>query len=252
MKLSTASNNKIGRKFFVLFLWLMVWQLVYMIVGKDILVPSPFKTMIGLIELLRQPNFYSDVGVTFYRVFMGIFLSFGLGLLTAVAAYFMEWIREILEPLIRVLTSTPVMAIIILALLWFTKNNVPIFVCFLMCYPVAYTNILKGLQEVDKGLLEMSLVFKVKRSYILKDLYLPQTRPYIEAALGMIIGLSWKAVIAAEVLAVPMYSMGYNLMSAKSYLETDILFAWVIIIVVLSSLCERAAKSFMKREGASK
>lgn len=252
MKLSTVLSNKNGRKLFVIFLWVMVWQLVHVVVGKDILVPSPYSTIKKLIELVGEPAFYKDLGMTFYRVCMGIFLSFGLGLLTAIAAYFVEQIREILEPLIIVLKSTPVMAVIILALLWLTKNNVPILVCFLMCYPVAYTNILKGLQEVNKELLEMSLVFKVKRSYILKDLYLPQIKPYIEAAIGMIIGLSWKSVIAAEVLAVPMYSMGYNLMRAKSYLETDALFAWVIVIVVLSSLCEHTTKHFMRGEGVLK
>ena len=141
------------------------------------------------------------------------------------------------------------MAVIILALLWFTKNNVPIFVCFLMCYPVVYTSILKGLQEVNKDLLEMAYIFKVKQRYILKDLYLPQVRPYIESALGMIIGLSLKVVIAAEVLAVPKYSMGYNLLSAKSYLETETLFAWVVIIVILSSLCEMLVAKLMRRGG---
>ena len=95
----------------------------------------------------------------------------------------------------------------------------------------------------------MAYIFKVKQRYILKDLYLPQVRPYIESALGMIIGLSWKVVIAAEVLAVPKYSMGYNLLSAKSYLETETLFAWVVIIVILSSLCEMLVAKLMRRGG---
>lgn len=249
MKPSMLVNNKIGKKTLVILFWIMVWQGVHVIVGKDVLVPSPYATMEKLIEICMEPRFYSDVAITFYRVFMGIILSFGLGLVTAIGAYFIESIKEILTPLITILKSTPVMAIIILALLWFTKDTVPIFVCFLMCYPVAYTNVLKGLQEVNKELLEMAIIFKVKREYILKELYLPQVKPYIEAALGMIIGLSWKAVIAAEVLAVPMHSMGYNLLSAKSYLETETLFAWVVVIILLSSLCEMAAKKLIKKGG---
>ena len=249
MKVSIHSNKKLIRKCQVLFFWIMVWQVVYYLVGKDILVPSFYATIMKMFELLGQEGFYCDIGMTFYRVFMGVVLSFGLGGLSACIAYWNPFIKELLAPCIIALKSTPVMAVIILALLWFTKNNVPIFVCFLMCYPVVYTNLLKGFQEVNKGLLEMATVFKVKPKYLLKDLYLPQIRPYIEAALGMVIGLSWKVVIATEVLAVPKYSMGYNLLSAKSYLETATLFAWVIIIVILSSLCEKLVTRLIARKG---
>lgn len=249
MKLSTHYNKKIITKCWGVFFWIMAWQIVHYIVGKDILVPSFYATMGKVFELFGQASFYYDIGMTFYRVFMGVVISFGLGSLSALMAYFLPIIKELFVPFVTTLKSTPVMAVIILALLWFTKNNVPIFVCFLMCYPVVYTNILKGLQEVNKDLLEMAYIFKVKQRYILKDLYLPQIRPYIESALGMIIGLSWKVVIAAEVLAVPKYSMGYNLLSAKSYLETETLFAWVVIIVILSSLCEMLVAKLIRRGG---
>lgn len=249
MKLSTHCNKKIITKCGVVFFWIMAWQVVHYIVGKDILVPSFYATMGKVFELFGQVSFYYDIGMTFYRVFIGVMISFVLGSLSALMAYFLPIIKELFVPFITTLKSTPVMAVIILALLWFTKNNVPIFVCFLMCYPVVYTNILKGLQEVNKDLLEMAYIFKVKQRYILKDLYLPQIRPYIESALGMIIGLSWKVVIAAEVLAVPKYSMGYNLLSAKSYLETETLFAWVVIIVILSSLCEMLVAKLIRRGG---
>ena len=252
MKLSTTLNKKIVTKCGVIFFWMMTWQFVHCIVGKDILVPSFYATMGRVIELFFESSFYSDIGTTFYRVVIGVIISFVLGSLSALVAYFLPIVKELLTPFVVTLKSTPVMAVIILALLWFTKDNVPIFVCFLMCYPVVYTNILKGLQEVNKELLEMAFIFKVKQKYILKDLYLPQLRPYIESSLGMIIGLSWKVVIAAEVLAVPKHSMGYNLLSAKSYLETETLFAWVVIIVILSSLCEVLVAKLIKRGGQLK
>ena len=60
-------------------------------------------------------------------------------------------------------------------------------------------------------------------------------------------GLAFKVVVAAEVLAVPKYSMGYNLLNAKVYLETDELFAWLIVIVVLSSWCEKGITYLLMR-----
>ena len=50
----------------------MAWQVVHYIVGKDILVPSFYATMGKVFELLGQVSFYYDIGMTFYRVFMGV------------------------------------------------------------------------------------------------------------------------------------------------------------------------------------
>ncbi|MEF9960239.1 MAG: ABC transporter permease [Niameybacter sp.] len=248
MKPSMLQQSKqVVKKGFIIFIWIMVWQCVHSFVGKDILVPSPYATLNKLLELMEEVRFYQEILLTFYRVGMGVALSVGIGCLSALGACFFRWFREILAPLIILLKSTPVIAIIILALLWFSKDTVPIFVCFLMCYPVMYTNVLKGLQCVDQELLEMVKVFNVKRSQVIRAVYMPQVKPYIEAGLGMVVGLSWKVVIAAEVLAVPRYSMGYNLLSAKSYLETETLFAWVVVIVVLSGLCEYGVMRLLER-----
>lgn len=250
MKASTVTNNrKLIRKLIVISIWIVVWECMYYVVGKDILIPSPYATFRTLIEMMREVDFYYNVLLTFYRVGVGIIISSLLGIGTGLIAYLIKPIEELMEPLMTLLKSTPVMAIIILALLWFTKNTVPIFVCFLMCYPVVYTNVLKGFKSVDQELIEMSKVFKVKTIVIIKELYIPQVRPYLDAALCMIIGLGWKVVVAAEVLAVPTYSMGYNLLSAKSYLETETLFAWVVVIVVLSSFCESSIKYLLQKRG---
>ena len=247
MKTSMPINKKLIRKGQIFIFWIVVWQVIYKLVGKDILVPSFYHIIQKVFELLGHPYFYYDVGMTFYRVLVGVTLSFCAGIFSACIAHRRPFIKDLLAPFIMTLKSTPVMAIIILALLWFTKNNVPIFVCFLMCYPVVYTNLLQGFQEVDQNLLEVAKVFKVKPRYVFKDIYLSQIAPYIQATLTMIVGLSWKVVIATEVLAVPKYSMGYHLLTSKSYLETETLFAWIIMIVGLSSLCERALTYFITK-----
>lgn len=229
----------------IIIIWILIWQGIHMYVGKDILVPSPFNTIKALSEMIIAKEFYINVLATIYRVCIGIALSFGLGLVTAVLSYFSLLLRDFLKPTIIVLKSTPVMAVIILVLLWVKSSNVPIFACFLMCYPVAYTNILTGLQSVDKQLIEMGKSYKVKSIYMIKDIYMPHIKSYIKSALSLIVGLSWKVVVAAEVLAVPKYSMGYNLFNAKVYLETEQLFAWIIVIVILSSVFEKGVNCLM-------
>lgn len=243
------SSKKILQQAIIISIWLCIWQLLYVYIGKAVLVPSPFSTFQTLMDMVVEPEFYLHILFTLYRVIIGVGISFGVAFVTSIVAYFIPWVRAFLKPLIIALKSTPVMAVIILALLWFSSSNVPIFTCFLMCYPVVYTNIITGFDHVERQLLEMAQVFQVPRREVLKSIYLPHAKPYILSAITLSIGLAFKVIIAAEVLAVPQYSMGYNLLNAKVFLETEELFAWVVIVILLSSLCEKLATKFLLKRG---
>ena len=51
--------------------------------------------------------------------------------------------------------------------------------------------------------------------------------------------MCWKAGVAAEVIGVPKGSIGEKLYNAKIYLETPDLFAWTIVIIVISFVFEK-------------
>ena len=46
------------KKIFAVLFWIAVWQGVYMIIGKEVLFPSPADTVRALTMLLAQPEFY--------------------------------------------------------------------------------------------------------------------------------------------------------------------------------------------------
>ena len=234
----------------MILIWIVLWQMLYLKVGREVLVPSPLQTLEKLRGMLQEPKFYLQVAYTLKRTLLGIGLSFALGLLTAFLSDMSGLIEAFLKPAITLMKSTPVMAIIILALLWFESHEVPIFVCFLMCYPIVYTNVLAGLKALDKELIEMSKVFEVKGWLCIRKCYLPQLRPYLYAALDLSVSMAWKVVIAAEVLAVPKYAIGYALLDAKRYLETREVFAWMIVIVSLSEICQWSVRRFLKGRGS--
>ncbi len=73
----------------------------------------------------------------------------------------------------------------------------------------------------------------------MKYIYLPQLKPYLISACSVSIGLSWKAGIAAEVIGIPDGSIGERLYDAKVYLNSPDLFAWTVVIVLLSVLFEK-------------
>ena len=251
VKLIFINNTYYSRAikvFLIALFWLVLWQIAYVFINQELILPSPYSTFKAFSEMIVTEEFYVNVLATMERVFSGMMLSFITGLTSALLAHICVPFREIQKFFVVFLKSTPVMAVIIFAILWLTSGNVPVFACFLMCYPDVYTNVLTGLDSMDDSILEMSKVYDIKKITKYRYIYLPSVKPYIISAVSLISGLSWKTVVAAEVLSSPQFSMGYNLLLAKIYLETDKLFAWIIAIVLLSLLFEKLIKRLLNHD----
>lgn len=61
-------------------------------------------------------------------------------------------------------------------------------------------------------LLEVAAVYELDGGQRLRLLYIPALLTPVRTALQLIAGLAWKAVVAAEVLAIPTYSLGYQML----------------------------------------
>jgi NitT/TauT family transport system permease protein len=142
--------------------------------------------------------------------------------------------------------TIPVMSIIIIAIMWFRDTNVPIFVAFLMCFPIIWTNTVSGIRSTDVKLLEMCEVYKIRRMRVIRSVYFYSSLPYIKAGMVSALGIGWKVTSAAEVLSLHKYSIGRFLYDSKVYLEIPDLFAWTVIIVSLSFLFEGLLKTIFR------
>ena len=58
-----------------------------------------------------------------------------------------QFLYDLFYPFINIIRTVPVMSVIILALMWFKDTNVPIFVAFLMCFPIVWTNTVEGMKH---------------------------------------------------------------------------------------------------------
>lgn len=120
--------------------------------------------------------------------------------------------------------SVPVASFIILALIWFSSQNLAVLISFLMVLPVIYANVLGGIEATDRQLLEMAQVFQISVGRQIRYLYVPQVLPFFQSGCAVALGLCWKAGVAAEVIEAAGVH-GEKLQQAKVYLDTPDLFA---------------------------
>lgn len=231
--------------------WLIVWQIVSVCVNSKILLVSPIDTVCRLWELLPSGDFWSSILFSMARILLGFLLGLVLGTALAVLSGKFAIIRTLFSPLISAMKSIPVASFTILALFWVGSENLSVLVSILICVPIVCSNMLEGIDNLDKKLDEMSKVFKIPAVRRFAGVYLSQLLPYFRSASRLAIGLSWKSGVAAEVIGIPDGSIGEKLFMSKIYLETADLFAWTLVVILLSFLCEKlfifAVKLVQKR-----
>lgn len=234
----SMAHKKLFVRLTVILFWVTVWS-VLAIYLPDVLFAGPIDTLRSLIRHIQTSAFWISILHSLCKITIGFVLAFVFGAALAVLGYYIRPIGVLLEPAIQIMKTVPVACFIVVALIWLSSTNISILVAFFVVFPAVYINLMQGLREVDRSLIEMAQVFRVPRRKKIWALYLPQVMPYLLSSCRLGVGMAWKAGIAGEIIGLPDLSIGDQLYLAKLYLNTDDLFSWTIVIICISLLCEK-------------
>ena len=147
-----------------------------------LLLASPVQALGRLLALAGTAAFWQAVAFSSLRILGGFLLACALAAVLAPLAARFQWIRDLLSPLVAVVKAVPVVSFIILALIFFSSENLSLLISALMVFPPVYLNVLEGIGHTDRQLLEMARVFRVPVSRQLRGIYLPAVLPYFRSA----------------------------------------------------------------------
>lgn len=243
-----TTNVKLYNILSVIF-WLTIWQISSTVISEEILLVSPLSVINTLFSIAHTSDFWISIIFSFSKIILGFILAIFAGILMTGLSYKFELVKYILNPAIVTIKSVPVASFVILALVWIDSKNLSIFTSFLMAMPIVYTNVLEGLLSTDIKLLEMAYVFKLNLMKKIIYIYIPHITPFFISSCSLSIGLCWKSGIAAEVIGLPSNSIGEKLYNSKIFLNTDELFAWTFVIIIISIAFEKFMIYIIKRYG---
>ncbi len=246
MTTSTTTPNLLRTLLSIAF-WVAMWQLGAQMVGEELLFPAPLTVLVQLGELMTVGEFWRITAYSLGRVMLGMAIGVGLGAIFAVLIFLVPLLDWILTPAVRVMRATPVVSFILLVILWTKRDLVPAVAAALMVLPVVTGNVVQGLNEVDPKLIELGHALRFSPLKRGRLIYLPSCLPYFLSAVVTSMGLSWKAGVAAEVICLPTFSIGRELADSRIYLETATLFAWTLVVILLSILLERVLSALLGR-----
>lgn len=245
MKNSTIRNRWISVASVVLLL--AVWELLALHYDSAFILPGPWETLLSLCGLFAEKGFWAVVGTTLLRGLAGFVIAGILGIAAGIAAGMSSGFNAFLSPILVIIRSVPVIAITLLALIWFKPDSVPVFIGMLTMFPIVCTNVIGGMKSVDLRLVQMARFYRVGRRRIVSELYLPAIAPFIFSGISSAFGIGWRAIIVGEVLSQPLYGIGTMMQTAQTFLKVDVLIAWTVVAVLLSYLFESVIRLVERR-----
>lgn len=231
--------------------WLAVWHVAALLIGREVILPTPFAVFCRLAELVRTAPLWKATALSLFRILGGFVIGLIAGAMLGAGMYFARPVRIVFSPFLTVVKSTPVASFILVAYFIISDTVIPVFITFLMVLPMIASTVFTSLSSTDKALLEMTSVYKFSFSQKLKNLYIPTVLPHFLGQALTALGLGWKAGIAAEVLCTPRDSIGKYLYSAKTYLETVDTFAYTLLIILISLCLEKMLKKLLSSIGGA-
>ena len=227
--------------------WLAAWYALAAGVNKPYLLPGPQAVAVTLFGLCRTAAFWQAAALSLLRVVAGFAAAVVAGCLLAVLTVRFSALRAMIAPLLRIIRCVPVASFILLAFIWIKSQLLPGVIAFLMVLPLIWGNVEKGLRQTDVRLLELARVCRLSPGRTWLHIRIPSVMPYLLPAMTTGLGFAWKSGVAAEVIGHTAGSIGQHMYEAKLYIEMPELFAWTVLIVVLSLGIEALLTMLLRR-----
>ncbi|MEG2451053.1 MAG: ABC transporter permease subunit, partial [Clostridia bacterium] len=147
-------------------------------------------------------------------------------------------IHRVMSPIVSILRSIPTMAVILIIMIFIDLQNAPIYIGFLIAFPILYSAFYSAIAGVDNDLKEMVAIYKVRPMDKVRYLIIPSIAESVFDVSGSTLSLTLKVVIASEVLCHTLKSIGIEMQFANLTFEISNLLAWTILAIALSMALE--------------
>lgn len=229
--------------------WLAAWMLVAALVAQPLILPGPGAVVAALLRLVCDGGTWAILAGSGARILGGLALATVCGgVLAGVSARSRAFAR-LVAPALSFVKATPVACVVVLLLIWLGSARVSIAAVFLMALPGVYFSLAEGLAQVDKPLEQMFRLHGVRGWRLFCAHTWREVLPFVLSCAKAVIGMSWKAGVAAELIGMAVGTVGERIYQAKLLIETADLLAWTVLVVVASWACERALVWLLRASG---
>ncbi len=228
----------------VFLIWLILTALDLV---PPLFLPSPESVLQELVRQVREGILVQDTTASLYRITLGWLVSTLLALPIGILMGNFRFFEGLFEPLIDLVRYMPAVAFVPLTILWTGVGDTQkILILFIGTFFQEVLMIMDNVKGVPREMIEVSATFGLTRREILTDVILPYALPGIWDTFRITLGWAWTYLVVAELVAANV-GLGYRIMRAQRFLQTESIILGILIIGVLGLLTDTAFKISYKK-----
>ncbi|RZS54913.1 ABC transporter permease [Sphaerotilus mobilis] len=199
--------------------------------GNDpVFLPGPWSVVQRALAWAVDGDLAGDVGISVYRVVTGWALSAVLALPLGLLIGSYRGVQALLEPLTDFIRYMPAVAFIPLVMLWFgIEESSKVAVIFIGTFFQMVLMVAEDVKRVPMSQVEAAQTMGATRRELLEQVILPSAKPALLDTLRITMGWAWTYLVVAELVAANS-GLGYSILKAQRYLQTDQIFAGILLI----------------------
>jgi NitT/TauT family transport system permease protein/taurine transport system permease protein len=220
----------------------MYWILATRPGVNSALIPAPPRIAQTFWELTLSGELLENTVASLTRVVIGFVIGAGLAiLLGCLAGWFRLW-GYVLNPLIDAIRPIPALAYIPLVIVWVGIGEPSrIIIIVLAVFKPCVVNARAGMQEVAQIYVDAARTLGASKIRVFSTVAIPSAIPYLVAGMRTALSTGFLALVAAELIAAPT-GLGFMIQNAGQYFRTDIAIVGIIVIGIVGSILDQAAK----------
>lgn len=220
----------------LLALLLGLWELVTACGWVDpFIMSSPSRIAKTIGSLYNEGTLFYHIGVTLGETVAGFLIAVVLGVAIALALWWSETLRKVLEPYIVVLNALPKIALGPLIIIWFgTGSKAIIFMTVLVGLIVAIMHMLAAFCATDKNKLLLMRSMGASKWQILQKLVIPSALPSFTSMLKVAVGMAWIGSIMGEYI-VSKAGLGYLIVYGGQVFKLDLVMSATFLLCLLAA-----------------
>lgn len=213
-----------------------LWELSAQLGWVDaFLVSSPSRIANTIASLYRDGALFYHIGTTLWETLVGFVIAVAAGYTVALALWWSDTVRKVLEPYIVVINALPKIALGPLIIIWFgTGSKAILFMTVIVGVIVAIMHMLSAFIETDKNKILLLRSMGASKFQILTKLVVPSSLPSFISMLKVNVGMAWIGSIMGEYI-VSRAGLGYLIVYGGQVFRLDLVMSATFILCVLAA-----------------
>jgi len=215
------------------------WLLSSLDLVSKVFMPGPVDVFHRALTWASEDDLLHDIAISVYRVTVGWLLSAVIAVPLGLLIGTFRPVQALLEPLTDFIRYMPAVAFIPLVMLWIgIDEGSKIAIIFIGTFFQMVLMVAEDVRRVPTTQIEAAQTMGATRGEIIELVLLPAAKPALLDTLRVTMGWAWTYLVVAELVAANS-GLGYAILRAQRYLQTDKIFAGIIIIGLIGLLIDQ-------------